>query len=351
MSENITLAPSMEEIFASVSGTEHDVQDKNISLTTEPAAAVVETQEKEEPAPSAAKPTVKKRQNVTVDELKKGVEESKALEAQTLERAFDLRHRMARVYTSVYTNPDDGKKSYGYIYAAFIREETSGKSRLLLQIEYPNMPPSELIELSQIGIFDKSRFITSNDTKDKSWLKGAKSLEILSEYCTTTMDIDYVKLFCTLQKHFNEIPVGELKEQDTLYEVYKRIKEYVLERYSRNNKSNKAQEEEDNCDFNPKDDYELDTNEFNNIAMEAGYEPDRLKKLLALHDVLLTDGGKKSRYQKSKRTSDGVKRLYVIKNEIELLEQVKQQKTDVIIIKEEDRPNVITHKHGFVKYK
>ncbi|ATW25620.1 hypothetical protein [Candidatus Formimonas warabiya] len=330
MSENIGNFNQLLENAGGING-----QENNIPLTTKPSTDVVETQKKEESAPSIPKRTTKERNMALYDGMAKSAKESEALEAGILERAFDLRHRMARVY---------GSEGEGYVYAAFIQEQATKEGNLLLLVEYPDGTLSKPINVPQDGLFDKSNYFTIHEAGSPIWLKNAKCLEVLRKFCEGDMDIDYVTLYCTLRKHYKELPVGKIQEKYTLPEAYKLIVR-VAESLRDINDVNHE-------DFIPFDceDYVLNTKAFERVAYEAGYKPRELLKLLAVHDILRADEGEKLRYQKSKRIpgAKDPKRFYVFKHETEIKAMVReQQDMQIKVIPSEQRPDVCTYKKSY----
>lgn len=270
---------------------------------------------------------------ISVDELAASMREFEALEAKTLQRAFDMRHKMARVY---------GSEGKGYVYASLLCEKESKKARLLLLVEYPDGSCSELINVSQEGIVDKSYNMIVHEAGTPIWLKNAKCLEVLRQYCRPDMDIDYVKIYCTLRKHYDELPEEEMNERYSLYEIYKRIQE-VAEMLRITDNTNPE-------DYVPLDceDYVLTTKAINKIADEAGYGVTELLQLMYLHNIMITDNG---RFQKSMRIKGEHHRRYVFKHEDKLKDMIEKQNKKIKIISQEERPDVCTYKKSFKKWK
>lgn len=245
-------------------------------------------------------------------------------------KAFDITKRMAKVYTSI---------TKGFVYAAFCREGTTMKSHLMLVVKYPNGELSEGIRVDQDLIFDMSYQPNATKANRLNWVKNSKCLEVLRKYCTPNMKIDYVEIFCTLRRNYDKIPVIEISDCSPIYEVYKAIRYYV-------------QSKRDGINiYSTCEDYPLTTADLIAVAKEEGYTAESLIQQMVLHDLLITDGGAKNRWQKSMRPcpKENPIRYYVVKNEEKLRQMTardaKDEKNIEITPAEIPCPNGITPRY------
>lgn len=210
--------------------------------------------------------------------------------------AFDITKKLVEVYTH---------ESGGSVYAGFRREGTTMRSDLVLGVKFPDGRCSEAIVVDQELIFDVTYQSVVTDTNTKDGVKNSKCLNVLRRYCTPEMKIDYVQIYCTLRKNFDQLPVIEFCACTPLPEVYKKILEYV-----------KSKQDGTNI-YSTCEDYPLTKEELNSIAEQEGYSAEELIRQMALSEILLTDGGKQRRFQKSMPPKPGEKpvRYYVFKNE------------------------------------
>lgn len=213
-----------------------------------------------------------------------------------LAQAFDITRQLAKVYTH---------KSGGSVYAGFRREGTTMRSDLVLGVKFPDGRCSEAIVVNQELIFDMTYQSVITDTNTKDWAKNSRCLNVLRRYCTPDMKIDYVQIYCTLRKNYDQLPVIEYCACTPLPEVYQRIKEYVKSKQDGNNIYSTCQ------------DYPLTKEDLNIIAEQEGYSAEELIRQMALSEILVTYGVKQRRFHKSMPPRPGEKpiRFYVFKNE------------------------------------
>lgn len=228
------------------------------------------------------------------------------------EHAFDITKRLAKVYKH---------ESGGSVYAGFRREGITMRSDLVLVVKYPDGCCSEAIDINQELIFDKTYRPSITKSNKYAWVRNSKCLNILRGYCTPEMKIDYVKIYCILRENYDKLPVIELCSRSPLPEVYQSIADYV-----------KSKQDGTNI-YSTCDDYPLTKEDLTIICKQAGYSTEELIRQMALSGILLVDGGKQKRYQKSMRPRPGENpiRYYVFKNKETLQNQSKSSEISVDI--------------------